>query len=198
VAFRSSRAEPFGEAFLRRAVACLLAGDIPGVREAYASTVTALRRREIPTLDVTARVRLTKSAAQYQATRGHRRELPYEAALASGRTEWAPGERVRVYRAAGGRAGLLPEPEGDDPAEEGAADPRDYDAEYYVRVLRVTFASRLVRALLPADFAEVVADPEQPSLFAATLKEARPILTVWLDPTGERPGDPESGAARGR
>ena len=168
------------------------------MREAYASTVTALRRRAIPTLDVRARVRLTKSAAQYQSTRAHRRELPYEAALASGRTGWAPGERVRVYRAAGGRAGLLADPEGDEPAEVGAPDPRDYDAEYYVRVLRDTFASRLVRALTPADFAEVVADPEQPSLFAATLAEARPILTVWLDPLGERPGDAESGAPRGR
>ena len=35
VAFRSSRAEPFGEAFLRRAVARLLAGDVAGVRQVY-------------------------------------------------------------------------------------------------------------------------------------------------------------------
>ena len=55
-----------------------------------------------------------------------------------------------------------------------------------MRLLRDTFASRLVRALTPADFAEVVADPEQPSLFAASLRDARPILTVWLDPLAER------------
>jgi len=191
VAFRSSRAEPFGEAFLRRAVACLLTGDILGVREAYASTVTALRRREIPTFDVTARVRLTKSVAQYEVTRAHRRELPYEAVLACGRAGWGPGERVRVYRATGGRAGLFVDPD-DEPSGAvagggaGGPDPRDYDAEYYVRLLRDTFASRLVRALTPADFAEVVADPEQPSLFAASLRDAKPILTVWLDPLAER------------
>ena len=38
VAFRSSRAEPFGEAFLRRAIARLLAGDVVGVRDAYLAT----------------------------------------------------------------------------------------------------------------------------------------------------------------
>ena len=44
VAFRSSRAEPFGQAFLRRALLSLLAGDVPGVRAAYMETIDALRR----------------------------------------------------------------------------------------------------------------------------------------------------------
>src|SRR5262249_58410511 len=35
VAFRSSRSEPFGEAFLRIAITHLLVGDVPAVREAY-------------------------------------------------------------------------------------------------------------------------------------------------------------------
>ncbi|AKJ00059.1 DNA polymerase elongation subunit (family B) [Archangium gephyra] len=181
VAFRSSRAEPFGEEFLRRALRCLLAGDIPGVREAYVETVTALRRRTLPTQSVAAQVRLTKTPAQYLAAR--RRELPYEAMLASGRTQWASGEQVRVYRAVGGRAGLLPEPE----AGETESDPRDYDADFYVRQLRETFAARLVRALTPEDFATVFADPEQPSLFAPSLANARPILTVLDEPEGEQP-----------
>ena len=46
VAFRSSRAEPFGEAFLRRAArapACV--GDVAGVRDAYLDDGVALRRR---------------------------------------------------------------------------------------------------------------------------------------------------------
>ena len=34
VAFRSSRVEPFGEEFLRRALSCLLVRDIQGVRSA--------------------------------------------------------------------------------------------------------------------------------------------------------------------
>ena len=42
VAFRSSRAEPFGEAFLRRAIARLLAGDVSGVRDIYVGTLDSL------------------------------------------------------------------------------------------------------------------------------------------------------------
>jgi DNA polymerase, archaea type len=186
VAFRSSRAEPFGEAFLRRALACLLAGDVAGVREVFAATVMALRRRALPTRDVTARVRLTKSPAHYLATRSQRRELPYEAVLAGGWTQWTPGERVRVYRAVGGRPRLLPELDESEEDEGGAAgDPRDYDAEYYVRLLHGTFAARLARALTPEDFASVFADPEQPSLFAPSLRDARPILTVLAAPERE-------------
>src|SRR5439155_20063732 len=110
VAFRSSRAEPFGEDFLRRAIGRLLAGDVAGVRDAYVATAMALRRRQVATLDVTARVRLTKTPAQYLATRGSRRELVYEAALASGRSDWGPGDRIHVYRAIGGRACVLHRP----------------------------------------------------------------------------------------
>jgi DNA polymerase elongation subunit (family B) len=180
VAFRSSRAEPFGEAFLRRALGHLLVDDVAGVQAVYVATVDALRRRALPTRDVSALVRLTKTPAQYLATREARHELPYEAVLASGRTAWAANERVRVYRAIRGRAGLLPVDD-DDPTR---PDPRDYDAEHYVRVLRDTFATRLARALDPDDFAAVFADPEQPSLFARSLAAARPILTpiVEADP----------------
>src|SRR5262245_39616155 len=92
VAFHSSRSEPFGEAFLRRASGGLLAGDVPGVRAAYLQTIAALRRRELPTAQVAARVRLTKSSHQYLAGRASRRELAYEAMLASGREHWTTGE----------------------------------------------------------------------------------------------------------
>ncbi|MEP7000361.1 MAG: DNA polymerase domain-containing protein, partial [bacterium] len=98
VAFRSSRAEPYGEAFLRRSIERLLMADIAGVREAYLDTLTALRRRELPTHDVSSRVRLTKTPTQYLEVRDTRRELSYEALLASGRTTWSVGDRVRVYR----------------------------------------------------------------------------------------------------
>ncbi|HET7499490.1 MAG TPA: DNA polymerase domain-containing protein [Kofleriaceae bacterium] len=227
VAFRSSRAEPFGERFLRRALEHLLRGDLAGVQHVYIDTVTALRRRQIPTRDVAARVRLTRTPAQYLALRDTRHELPYEALLASGRTEWTVGERVRVYRATRGRARLAvdldedDEPDDDDAdgdadapvtpgaraagagattgaattatARGGAAttrergaptatDPRDYDVEHYLRVLRDTFAARLQRAMNPEDFATVFADPEQPSLFARSLAGARPILTAMTDP----------------
>ncbi|MGN6105523.1 MAG: DNA polymerase domain-containing protein [Kofleriaceae bacterium] len=176
VAFRSSRAEPYGEHFLRRAIARLLVDDVAGVQDAYLATVRALRGRAIPTREVAARVRLSKPPEQYLATRAQRRELPYEAVLASGRSAWSRDERVHVYRAHGGRAGLVSprDLEGEPPRE----DPRDYDVEHYVRVLRDTFAARLARALSPEDYAAVFADPDQPSLFAPSLVEARPILTA--------------------
>jgi hypothetical protein len=143
---------------------------------------------------VAAYVRLTKGPEQYLATRTRRRELPYEAMLENGRTRWAPGERVRVYRAVGGRAGLLPDVDEEDDGnprsrerEGGRApgDARDYDVEFYVRLLRDTFAARLVRALTPEDFATVFADPGQPSLFPPLLTNARPVLKVLRDAESE-------------
>ena len=80
------------------------------------------------------------------AVRDERRELTYEALLATGRTTWTIGERVRVYRTSTGSGGVVAD------SEDGArtpedADPRDYDVEHYVRVLREIFAERLSRAL---------------------------------------------------
>lgn len=170
VAFRSSRAEPFGEAFLRRAAGRLLAGDVVGVREAYVEAVTGLRARTYTTYDVSARVRLTKSPEEYRETRGNRRELPYEAMLFAGRTRWRRGERVRVYRARHGRAGLAIE------RDDAARDPRDYDVEHYVRVLRESFASRLARAFEPADFAALFADPDQGALFPVEFVDVKAVL----------------------
>lgn len=183
VAFRSSRAEPFGEAFLRRAIERLLAGDLLGVRAAYVDTAAAIRHRTLSTFQMSARVRLTKTPHQYLATRIQRRELSYEALLDNGRDDWSPGERIRVYRAARGRAGLLPDP--DVPNRDGSErdpDPRDYDVDYYLRLLRETFAARLARGLSSDDFAAICAAPEQPSLFERSLGDARPVLTVLVDP----------------
>lgn len=170
VAFRSSRAEPFGEAFLRKAIGRLLVGDLVGVREAYLSSVTALRRRELSTHDVSSRVRLTKTPAKYLETRERRRELPYEAMLASGRTDWKPGERVRVYRTKAGSSGVVGGP--DQP------DRRDYLVEHYLRVLRETFAARLARGLNPGDFAALIEDPDQLSLVPPSFEVMTTILTV--------------------
>ena len=172
VAFRSSRAEPFGEAFLRRAIGRLLADDVAGVRAAYLETAGSLRRRELPTREVSSKVRLTKTPAQYHESRGARRELTYEALLASGRNTWRVGERIRVYRRANGAGGVVREVED----EAVGPDSRDYDVEHYLRILRDTFATRMARAFTPEDFAAVFADPDQPSLFATALDGMRPIL----------------------
>jgi hypothetical protein len=158
-------------------VARLLTGDVTGVREAYVEAVHALRTRALPTHEVSSRVRLSKSPERYLAGRDSRREFPYEALLASGRASWSVGERVRVYRTAKGRGAVAP--------EEEEADPRDYDVEHYVRVLRDSYASRMARALAPADYAAVFADADQLSLFAEPLERVRPILTVVGVGTGE-------------
>lgn len=86
---------------------------------------------------------------------------------------------MRIYRAVGGRAAVWADPDDDGgaTAKQGAADLRDYDVEFYLRLLRDTFAARLARALTPEDYALVFADPEQPSLFSASLAGRRPILT---------------------
>jgi DNA polymerase elongation subunit (family B) len=173
VAFRSSRAEPFGEAFLRRALVRLFAADVAGVRDTYLETLAMLRRRELSSFDVSSRVRLTKSPAKYAETREKRREFAYEALLASGRTHWRVGERVRVYRTQGGGGAVVPSP---DDAAPGSADPRDYDVDHYGRVLRDTFAARLARALTPGDFAVVFGDPDQLSLFTPSTADMRPVL----------------------
>ena len=167
VAFRSSRAEPFGQAFLRHAITCLLTDDVPGVRDAFVATVESLRRREVATQDVSSRVRLTKSPERYAAQREQRREAMYEAMLARGETSWRKGDRVRVYRWSGGWRLYSP----DD-------DARDYDVDHYVRALKVNYASRLSRALRADDFVALFSDPEQPSLFAPDFASMRPILTT--------------------
>lgn len=184
VAFRSSRAEPFGEAFLRRSLGRLLAGDVAGVRDAYLATIRALRRRELPTHDVSSRVRLTKTPARYLETRDSRRELTYEAMLASGRTSWKVGERVRVYSSKTGYGGVVTDPD-DEAVVTGSADLRDYDVDHYLGVLRHTFAARLARAFTPADYAAVFEGPDQASLFTPSLATIRTILT-------RRPPDPSS------
>lgn len=165
VAFRSSRNEPFGEAFLRRAIARLLAGDIAGVQREYLDTIAALRARAIRTYDVTSRMRLTKTPAEYTRDR---KELVYEAMLYAGRTTWTAGDKVRVYRTPGGGNVL----------DDDRLDPRDYDVDHYIRILRDTFASRLARAFTPDDFAALFEDPSQLSLFVRPVSEIRAILST--------------------
>ena len=176
VAFRSSRAEPYGEAFLRRAIRRLLVGDVAGVRDVYLETVRALRRRELTTRDVSSKVRLTKSPARYLRSRENRRELSYEAMLASGHTSWSVGDRVRVYRTKNGFGRVVPDNE-DDSERNERPENRDYDVEHYVRLLRDTFAARLARAFTPSDFANLFDEPDQPSLFAPPIQDVRPVLT---------------------
>jgi DNA polymerase elongation subunit (family B) len=172
VAFRSSRSEPFGDRFLRHVLTRLMVGDVMGVRDAYLDTILALRRRTVPTYDVSSRMRLTKSPEEYAETREKRRELPYEALLANGRMTWSVGDRIRVYRRQNGEGGLVEATDDEAPAP----DRRDYDVDYYVRLLRETYAERLARAFTPEDFSLVFADPDQLSLFSPSVESIRPVL----------------------
>jgi DNA polymerase, archaea type len=184
VAFRSSRAEPFGEAFLRRSVAQLLAGDAAGVRDVYVATLDSLRRRELPVYDVSSRVRLTKTPEEYLSTRESRRELPYEAMLAKGRKSWSVGDRIRVYRTKSGSGGVIDEVDGESVAT--GKDARDYDVGHYARLLRETFAARLARAFTPEDYEALFADPDQMSLFAPAVASIRSVLIE--EPRTTQPG----------
>lgn len=173
VAFRSSRSEPFGDVFLRHAIKRLLLGDIVGVREIYLASIAALRTHALPTYDVSSRVRLTKSPEEYLATRNKRRELPYEALLGSGRTNWSVGDRIRVYRKSNGESRIV----GSSREESEVNDVRDYDASYYIRLLRTTYAERLARAFSPADFAALFAGADQLSLFESRIESIWAVLT---------------------
>ena len=177
VAFRSSRAEPFGEAFLRRALDRLLAGDVAGVRDAYLATVAraAPPRAARPT-----------TCRRACGSPSRRRSISKRATAAasclrsacspSGRTTWSVGR-------AGPRLSHRDRARRPGRPIRTTARRRDADrARLRRRALRArardTFAARLARAFTPEDFAAVFADPDQPSLFASALGAVRPVLTT--------------------
>ena len=196
VALRSSRAEPFGERFLRQALQCAMTGDIPGVRQAYVDMATALRTRALPASDVGARVRLSKPPEAYNASRATHPEPQYEALLNAGRTRWYPGERVRFYRSQSKRYVWLPEEteeaamsnewDEDDATEdetrehtasslrEEVANRRDYDIDHYLRVLVTSYAARLRKAFTSEDFDQLFRVEEQMGLFDAPIEDIQP------------------------
>jgi DNA polymerase, archaea type len=186
VALRSSRAEPFGERFLRQALYCVMQGDIVGVERCYRETVETLRRRLLPAFDVSVRVRLSKTPKAYLATRAKHPEAQYEALLAAGRTQWSVGERVRFYRTQSGGYTWLPEETDDTPLTvndgededeseieasfsygdtQAIADRRDYDVENSLRVLLTSYAARLRVAFTPDDFDQLFRLDGQAGLF---------------------------------
>ncbi len=200
VALRSSRAEPFGERFLRQALFGTMTGDVVGARNAYLQTTEALRQRAFPASDVAARVRLSKSPEAYRAARAGHVEQAYEALLRAGRTRWAPGERVRFYRSLGGDPIWIPDESEDisfDEAgrvevraeEHGTNEPllssitddvkdqRDYDVDHYLRLLVTSYASRLRKAYAAEDFEQLFRVDEQLGLFDRPIEDIEPI---WI------------------
>jgi DNA polymerase, archaea type len=196
VALRSSRAEPFGERFLRQALFCTMTGDVVGARKAFLETVEALRQRLFPATEVAARVRLSKSPEAYQTQRTGHTEQAYEALLAAGRTRWVPGERVRFYRASGGTSVWIPDESEaisfDEEARAGehklnepllpsyandVKNRHDYDLEHYLRVLVTSYASRLRKAYAAEDFEQLFRVDEQLGLFDRPIEDIQPI---WI------------------
>jgi DNA polymerase elongation subunit (family B) len=169
-AFKSSRNEPYGERFFNEALPKLLACDFAGVRESFERTVLAIRGRELPVEDLAVTVQLTKSEEEYRAS--GKKEEQYEV-LREAKQHWQPGDRVRYYQAARGRRGYkkLYEP--------GAT---DYDAEYYVKKLRDTYAARLSKAVAPEDLNSLFG--EMRGMFDRDPSELQPVVVVENEPEG--------------
>ncbi|GHO87307.1 DNA polymerase domain-containing protein [Dictyobacter formicarum] len=186
VALRSSRAEPFGERFLRKALHCVMVGDVVGVRNLYLEAISDLRNRRLPASDLATRVKLSKAPDTYLAARNNHQEPAYEALLHAGRNHWHVGERVRFYRTRKGYVWLPDETEEATivtdwreqadgkvaPQKKTAlvtyqdvADRRDYDVEHYIQVLRNSYAARLSKAFSKESFEQLFRTEQQPSLF---------------------------------
>jgi len=161
-AFKSSRNEPYGEQFFNEALPKLLALDFAGVRESFEQRVYAIRSKQVPVEDLAITVFLSKSEEAYRAS--GKKEEQYEVLLA-GNARWKPGDRVRYYHAAHSRHGYkkLYEPEA-----------TDYDAEYYVKKLRETYAARLCRAVAPEDLNSLFG--EMRGMFDRDPSEIKPVV----------------------
>jgi DNA polymerase, archaea type len=161
-ALRSSRSEPFAEAWLQRALRSLLEGEVLGLRQSFLQTIQRLHERDFSLEEVVTRVKPSKTPEQY--AKAKRSEAVYGALLASGRKHWTVGERVRIYRAMGGVWRLL---------ENSSS--RDYDIEHYVRLLRASYAERLRKAFKGGDFEQLFRHDEQPGLFDGPLEAIVPL-----------------------
>ena len=179
-AMRSSRSEPFGEAFLRAALACLLRGDVVGVAQAFERTAGDLRARRFSANDVASRVRLSKSPDEYLATRARHQEQQYEALLAAGQNDWRQGQRVRFYRRADKSSVWLPDEDNVQGAGIGGQGQQtDYDIDHYLNILVHSYAGRLKKAFAPGDFAQLFRADTQAGLFDTPIAQIEPI---WILP----------------
>jgi DNA polymerase, archaea type len=170
-AFRAGRLERFGDRFMHRAAACLLASDVVGLRTVFLETVSSLRTGGVALDDLCTLVTLHKSPAQYR--RGGTHEEPYQVLLSAGVRAWRVGQRIRYFRARGGEARLLVEG-----AELSAA---DADAEHYVQRLSGLYCQQFAQAFKREAFSRIFRvpsgvgpfEPPEPAEFA----DIRPIVT---------------------
>jgi DNA polymerase, archaea type len=163
-ALRSSRAEPFAEAWLKTALKHLLEDNLQKLRESFLETVQKLKLRAFELGEIAIKVRLTKTPQEYAESK--RKESIYEAMLASNRTHWREGERVKIYKTQQGQWLVFDHEQEKQP---------DYDAAHYVKVLADSYAERLKKAFTPEDF-ETLFRLKQEGLFDAPLASIRPLL----------------------
>jgi hypothetical protein len=168
-AFRPGRLERFGDRFMHRAAACVLLGDIPGLRRVFIETVTELRLGELPLEDLCVHVTLHKSPVQYR--RGGTHEEPYEVLLGAGVRSWRVGQRIRYFHARGGEPRLHQEGQ--------ALTAAEADSDYYVQRLSGLYCQQFAQAFRREDFARIFrlpqsTDPDPPELLAE-LAEIHPI-----------------------
>ena len=174
-AFRASRLERFGEAFMRRIAPMALQGQAVGLRQAFLETVHLLRTAQVPLENLCVLVTLHKSPSQYR--RSGMREEPYEVLLAAGVRSWRVGQRIRYFRHHDGEPRLLRE--GDAVTAVAA------DAEYYVHRLRTVYGQQFAQAFRREDFARMFQLPaglgpfDEPEM-EADLAQVRPIAEAVL------------------
>lgn len=186
---RNSQSPPFAARFLADALEYLLCGDVVEVVALYRAALAGLRHHRFSLRDVATTTRLTKSAADYQMARRRAREGQYEALLAAGRTSWQPGERVRYYRAGGGRYIWLPFDsdelsDGELHLEGGSLGLTEhsewpaYDASYYIRLLRDSYLSRLRKAFRDDDYRRLFRENGQRGIFDQPTAE---VVATWIE-----------------
>jgi DNA polymerase, archaea type len=163
-ALRSSRAEPFAEAWLKTALQHLLENSLYGLRQSFLETVQKLKLRQFKLEDVAIKVKLTKTPQEYAESK--RKESTYEAMLASNRKNWREGERVKIYKTQRGPWLVFGHEQETQPG---------YDVPHYVKILCASYAERLKKAFSKEDF-ETLFRLEQEGLFDVPLESIRPLL----------------------
>lgn len=156
--FESSRSERYGMAFLREALLALLQDDVPGVQAAFEHVMSKLGNRAYTNADVGTRVRLGKDRGTYAQTRSSRKEAHLEAAWQAG-LAFTTGDRVSLYVRERSGLTVLTDPDGN-----------DYDAKHYQNALVQNYATRLRKALDPADWDQLFAG-RGPGLFDRPLQD---------------------------
>ncbi|MFC4456389.1 ribonuclease H-like domain-containing protein [Deinococcus sonorensis] len=138
--FESSRSERYGMTFLRTALMAVLHGDVPGVQAVFLDVMHQLATRAYTNADVGTRVRIGKTREAYALTRGKRKEAHLEAAWQAG-LAFKVGDRLDLYVRVGQGLTVMTGPEG-----------HDYDVKHYQAALVQNYATRLRKALDPADW----------------------------------------------